>query len=165
MSKPDLANLKTEIQLHLSLDHPNIIRFHDALQEHNMVYLLLEYASNGCLFFYINSREGLSEKLALRFLYQTSLAVRYLHGNKIVHRDIKPENILLDGEFNVKLCDFGWSCYLEDDDCRMSLCGTYEYMSPEILDHLGHTSKADIWGLGILLYEMLHGWVIRQSSF
>lgn len=129
-----------------------------------MVYLLLEYAANGCLFFYIHSQDGLPEHLALRFFYQTALAVQYLHKNKLIHRDIKPENILLDSEFTVKLCDFGWSCYLEDDDYRNSVCGTYEYMSPEILDNSGHTNKVDVWCLGILLYEMLHGEITRYST-
>lgn len=141
----------------MPLTHPNIIHFYDAIQESHMVYLLIEYAANGCLFFYINSRCGLSEHLALRFLYQTTLAVDYLHANKIIHRDIKPENILMDSEFNVKLCDFGWSCNIRDNEYRMSVCGTYEYMPPEVLDRIGHNNKVDMWCLGILLYEMLHG--------
>lgn len=150
--------------MHKQLVHPNIIRFHDALQENNMVYFLLEYASNGCLFYYIHCKEGLPELLALRFFYQTSLALRYLHGMNLIHRDIKPENILLDEDFNAKMCDFGWSCYLEDDDYRTSVCGTYEYMSPEILGSRYHTNKVDIWCMGILLYEMLHGRLIRKPT-
>jgi len=55
------------------------------------------------------------------------------------------------------LCDFGWSCYLRDDDYRTSICGTYEYMSPEIAFNKTHTNKVDIWCLGVLLFEMLHG--------
>lgn len=164
VSKADRINLKSEIKLHTSLNHPNIIKFYDALQENNMVYFLLEYAGNGCLFFYIHGKEGLPENLALRFFYQTALAVDYLHSNKLIHRDIKPENILLDENFNVKLCDFGWSCYLDDDDYRNTICGTYEYMSPEILEKKKHTNKVDIWCLGILLYEMLHGLLIRKPS-
>ncbi len=122
-----------------------------------MVYYLLEYASNGCLFFYINSKKGLSENLALRFLYQTAKAVKYLHDNRFIHRDIKPENILLDDNFNVKLCDFGWSCFLNNTRYRTSVCGTYEYMSPEIVKEKRHDKSVDIWSLGILLFEMLHG--------
>jgi len=129
-----------------------------------MVYFLLEYASNGCLFYYIHCKEGLPELLALRFFYQTSLAVQYLHSLNLIHRDIKPENILLDEDFNAKMCDFGWSCYLEDDDYRTSVCGTYEYMSPEILGSRYHTNKIDIWCMGILLYEMLHGELNRQPA-
>lgn len=57
----------------------------------------------------------------------------------------------------MKLCDFGWSCYCEEKDFRGSICGTYEYMSPEILEKNKHSKKLDIWCLGIMLYEMLHG--------
>lgn len=122
-----------------------------------MVYFLLEYAGNGNLFFYIHSLEGLPELLALRFLYQTTLAVQHLHQRDIIHRDIKPENILLDDQFNIKLCDLGWSCINDNDQYRTSICGTYEYMSPEIVLDRAHNNKVDIWCLGILLYEMLHG--------
>ena len=148
----------------MTLEHPNIIRFFDALQDNHMVYFLLEYAANGCLFFFINCRYGLPEHIALRFFYETTLAVEYLHVNKIAHRDIKPENILLSRDFGIKLCDFGWSCYVEEGDIRTSVCGTYEYMSPEILDNMGHNHKVDIWCLGILLYEMLHGKLTRQTT-
>lgn len=122
-----------------------------------MVYFLLEYARNGCLFFYIDSDYGLPENLALRFFFQTAQAVRYLHSKNCLHRDIKPENVLLDEDFNVKLCDFGWSKVTTAEDFNDSICGTYEYMSPEILERGKHSQKLDIWGLGILLYEMLHG--------
>ena len=166
LSPAEVSNLRNEIALHKTLNHANIIQFVDCLQIGNQVYILLEYAGNGSVFFYIHSREGLPESLALRFFYQAALAVKYLHEHKIVHRDIKPENILLDNLFNVKICDFGWSCYLPDNMARTSICGTYEYMPPEIVNDQNscHTSKVDIWCLGILLYELLHGDLKRQSS-
>lgn len=145
------------MKLHKKLDHPNIIQFYDALQIKTMVYFLLEYAQNGCLFFYIHSEKGLPESLALRFFHQTAQAVRYLHYHNFLHRDIKPENILLDENFNVKLCDFGWSCFQDKEGYRSSICGTYEYMSPEIVSTRKHSKKLDIWCLGVMLYEMLHG--------
>ena len=157
LSKADRDHLKNETSLHTSLDHKNIIKFMSSLQEENMVYFLLEYATNGCLFFYIHSRNGLPEMIALRYAYQTALAIKYLHDRNIIHRDIKPENILLDENFDVKLCDFGWSCETEKGRARTTLCGTYEYMSPEIIFLSKHNNKVDIWCLGILLYEMLHG--------
>ena len=121
-----------------------------------MVYMLLEYAGNGNLFFYIHSLDGLPEQLALRFFYQTAKAIQFFHDRNIIHRDIKPENILLDSNFNVKVCDLGWGC-VHDEGFRKSICGTYEYMSPEIVLKRQHNNKVDIWCLGILLYEMLHG--------
>lgn len=80
-----------------------------------------------------------------------------MHDLNLIHRDIKPENILLDENFRIKLCDFGWSCKAEKGQLRESICGTYEYMSPEIVYLKKHNEKVDIWCIGILLYEMLHG--------
>ena len=165
MSKADRDNLKSEISLHASLDHPNIIKYSDSLQVDYMVYIMLEFAQNGCLFFYIHAKDGLPESLALRFFSQTVDAIKYLHDRKIIHRDLKPENILLDGDFRVKLCDFGWSCYADESDMRTSICGTYEYMSPEIVLDGKHSFKVDIWCLGILLYEFLHGNLKRKPTF
>lgn len=81
----------------------------------------------------------------------------YLHSKDIAHRDIKPENIVLDKSFRVKICDFGWACKMERGEVRTSICGTLEYMSPEIAVKNVYTIKTDVWALGILLYEMLHG--------
>ena len=161
LSLPDRKNLNIEIELHKSLKHVNTIQYYDCLHKGNMIYLLLEYASNGCVFFYIDGQTGLPPSLALRFFYQTSMAVKYLHDQSIMHRDIKPENLLFDENFNVKLCDFGWSCKAEEDDIRTSICGTYEYMPPEVVFQRKHSFKVDIWCMGILLYELLYGLIIR----
>lgn len=117
----------------------------------------MEYAPNGTLFYFIHNREGIDEKLALRFIFQLAKAIQYLHQRNIVHRDIKPENILLDEKFNIKLCDFGWACKIRQHELRTSICGTEEYMSPEIFTKRMHNKSVDIWCLGILLYELLMG--------
>jgi len=78
-----------------------------------------------------------------------------MHKKGLIHRDLKPENILLDESLNVKLCDFGWSA--QKSKTRMTFCGTYEYMAPEIFAHKRYDEKIDIWSLGILLYELIHG--------
>lgn len=158
LSKLDCDNLQLEIDLHTGMDHPHIIKFHESRRVGNKVYLLLELAENNSLFFYIHSQHGLPEPLALRFFYETALAMKYLHDRGIIHRDIKPENILICSDYSAKICDFGWSCRLEHEfEARTSICGTYEYMSPEILNQGTHSLKTDIWCLGILLYEMLNG--------
>jgi serine/threonine protein kinase len=72
-----------------------------------------------------------------------------------MHRDLKPENLLLDKDLNVKVCDFGWSVEYSESCSRKTLCGTYEYMAPEVFKGQNQTTKADVWGLGILLYELL----------
>lgn len=164
LSDPDRANLNFEIKLHKSLDHPNIVKFVDFHQVQYMVYMLVEFAHNNSLYFYIDSSLGLPENLALRFFYQAALSVQYLHEHKIMHRDLKPENLLLDTDFNVKLCDFGWACYGSDKDARKSVCGTYDYMAPEIVTIREHSFKADLWSMGIILYELLHGTLKRNDS-
>lgn len=74
-----------------------------------------------------------------------------------MHRDLKPENILVDAKNNVKLCDFGYSAEFDLKEIRQTLCGTYEYMAPEVIFNGRQTKKTDIWALGILLYELFHG--------
>lgn len=164
LSPFDNENFRQEIALHRKLDHPNIIKFYDCIEVENRLYYLLEFAPGNSLFFYL-SDDWLPERLALRFVYYTALAIKYLHDRLIIHRDIKPENILLGENFDVKLCDFGWSTQLQSEkDLKTSVCGTYEYMSPEIMNEATHSFKSDIWGLGILFIEILTGRPPYQAS-
>lgn len=82
--------------------------------------------------------------------------MEFLHENHLVHRDLKPENILITKKDTVKLCDFG-CCVDIRSGFRETFCGTFEYMAPEIIKELPYNQAVDIWSLGILLYEMLHG--------
>jgi len=151
----DIQNLKTEIEIHKDLDHPHIIKFHGYIHEDNMIYLILDYAENGNLYTYLHRKKILTDKEIFRFFFQTCLAISYLHYNDVLHRDIKPENLLLDKDFNIKVCDFGWSAYNLDEG-RKTFCGTYEYMAPEIVNNKHYDYRIDIWGMGILLYELFH---------
>lgn len=160
----DLEGIEQEVRLHQGLEHSNIVRFVDSLQDRHMLYILLEYANNGALFFFIHSRDGIPEHLALRFFYQVLQGIKYLHTIDVVHRDLKPENILLDDDLNAKLCDFGWSASLKDPNCKPLICGTIQYLAPEAVSLPPPTKKLDIWGLGILLYEFMHGELRRSSS-
>ena len=159
LNKKDIEAIKEEIKVNKLISHPNILKFVDCLQVGSNVYLLLEFAQNGALFFFIHASLGLPRSVALKIFKQTVQALDYLHSHNIVHRDLKPENILVDKNFNSKLSDFGSACILSDKSLRESICGTYEYMSPEVmkLGASNHDEKTDIWALGILLYEMLEG--------
>lgn len=148
--------ISKEIKLHITLSHPHIIGFVDYLDFPKKVYIFLEYASNGDLFGYVNKRK-LSEDQCLRFFYQTCEGICYIHCKNIMHRDLKPENILVDGELNIKVADFGWSAEYFPEESRQTLCGTYEYMAPEIFAKKSQTKKTDVWALGVLLYELFHG--------
>ncbi|CAD8116245.1 unnamed protein product [Paramecium primaurelia] len=151
-----VENLKREIKIQRKLAHPHICKLHHYFEDKENVYLILEYAQNGSVFNYIKKRSKLPENEAFVYFFQTCLGIDYLHKNKIIHRDLKPENLLLDQDGNVKICDFGWSAESLTEK-RMTFCGTYEYMAPEMLNKQPHDFSLDIWSLGILLYELLHG--------
>lgn len=145
-----------EVKLHQSLKHPNIIQFVDYLDTPDTLFIFLEYAENGDLFRYLQ-RKSFSSKQLLNFFHQTCLAMQYIHDKNIMHRDLKPENILVSADNKIKLCDFGYSAEYDKNEVRQTLCGTYEYMAPEVIFNGRQTKKTDIWALGILLYELFHG--------
>jgi len=155
MTSSDLHNIKTEISIHRKLEHPNIVKFYDYIQKDHHVYLVLDYAEGGNLYSYIHKKKNLSADEIFRFFYQTCLAFQYLHQNDVLHRDLKPENLLLDKDRNIKLCDFGWAAR-KINEKRLTFCGTYEYMAPEIVYKKHYDYRVDIWSLGVLLYELIH---------
>lgn len=119
ISSADRENLEIEVKLHENLNHQNIIGFFGYLVENNHAYILLENAENGSLYYYIHIKNGLPDHLALKFFYETVLGMIYLYTRNIVHRDIKPENLLFDVNFELKICDFGWSCRMDENDIRL----------------------------------------------
>ena len=117
----------------------------------------MEYVSGGTLFNLIKRTNGMDEKQAFRFFISAVSALSFLHANNFVHRDLKPENLLLDENGVVKLCDFG-GCVRSDIGSRSTFCGTFEYMAPEIINENAYDNSIDVWSLGILLYELIHGY-------
>ena len=151
----EIKNIKQEILIHKNLKFRSIVRLYGYFFAGNRVYLVLEYASGGSLFSFVRKTKGLVEKNFHRIFHQVCDGIEYLHAKNIIHRDIKPENILIDHRGDVKLCDFGWSAV--NRPSRKTFCGTYEYMAPEIFENKKYNHKVDIWSLGILLFELLHG--------
>ena len=117
----------------------------------------MEYAQKGNLYQYIQKKKGISENEAFKYFIQVASAIYFLHKHGYIHRDIKPENILIDDNFDIKLCDFGWCVSIEKGE-RTTFCGTYEYMAPEMVNDEFYDMGIDIWSLGVLLYEMIHGY-------
>jgi len=146
-----------EINIHKRLVHNNIIRLLSHYEDKDSFYLIMEYAPGKTLFSLIKARNGLSEKDAFKYFINTASAVNFLHENNFIHRDLKPENLLIDENDNVKLCDFGW-CVELNIGSRNTFCGTYEYMAPEIINESPYNSGIDVWSLGVLLYELIHGY-------
>lgn len=126
-------------------------------QNKKRVYLVMEHAKNGNLFTYVRKMPNLTEAFLVDLFVQVCQGLQYIHSFKIMHRDIKPENLLIDDKLRVKICDFGWSTALSSTIIRKTFCGTYEYMAPEIFEGGPYDENVDIWSLGILLYELLHG--------
>ena len=150
-----LEVIRREVNIHKSLDHPNIIKLYEEYEDSEYIYLLMEYADGGSLFDQVYRIGNISEQRARKYLHELVGCVQYLHNKGIIHRDIKAENVLLSCNEEVKLCDFGWS--IEDHEPRTTFCGTVDYMAPEMVLSKGHSFELDIWALGVLLYEMLHG--------
>ena len=118
--------------------------------------MLLEYARKGDLSVYLQSREKISEQEASHYLFQLLHAINHIHNQDIIHRDIKLDNILINEDLKVKLCDFGWVSP-PGDPLRHILCGTYQYMPPEVILQKPYDCKVDIWSFGICAYELIHG--------
>ena len=152
-----LSSIQKEIDIQSKIDHPNIVKLLYVKETHISYDLVMEYASMGSLFHYIRKYKGLSEAKAFSLFIQVVNAVNFMHSNDLIHRDIKPENILIYENNVIRLCDFGWCVKLEGHQ-RGTFCGTTEYMSPELVNHQGYGKEIDVWSLGILLYEMIHGY-------
>ncbi|CAL2042806.1 unnamed protein product [Caenorhabditis brenneri] len=151
--------LKREIEIQYHLRHPNILTLYGYFHDDKRVFVILDYASRGELFNVLQSQPGhkVSEVIAARFVRQLANALKYCHSKGVIHRDIKPENLLLDSKLNLKLADFGWSV-VADHSKRHTLCGTMDYLAPEMVSNQPHDFNVDIWAIGILLFEMLVGY-------
>ena len=148
-------HLLSEIAILNEIDHPMLIKFLGVAQDERYFQILLEYVPGGELFTYLRSVQQLQADEAAFFAAQVVLMFEYLHSKNIVYRDLKPENLLLDLYGYLKLTDFGFAKVI--DGRTYTLCGTPEYLAPEILLQKGHGKPVDWWCLGILLYEMIVG--------
>ena len=139
-----IEQLKREVRIMYSLNHPNIIKLYNHFEDEKNVYLILELAEEGNLFQRLCKFKSFDERTAAQYLREIALAVQYLHSldPPIIHRDIKPENIFLDIHGKGKLGDFGWSSVYDSERC--TYCGTLEYLAPEMIDRIGHGLKLDM---------------------
>ncbi|KAJ0044931.1 hypothetical protein Pint_06692 [Pistacia integerrima] len=149
--------MKSERNILTKVDHPFIVQLRYSFQTKYRLYLVLDFVNGGHLFFQLYRQGLFREDLARIYTAEIVSAVSHLHTNGIMHRDLKPENILLDADGHVMLTDFGLAKQFEENTRSNSMCGTLEYMSPEIVLGKGHDKVADWWSVGVLLYEMLTG--------
>ncbi|KAH9577639.1 Protein kinase domain [Trypanosoma melophagium] len=153
---------EVELQEYAGRYHPHILRLFAYFWDDMNIFLVLEYAEGGNLQMLLESREHerLLEEEAQAILQPLLLALSFLHERDIIHRDVKPENILFKSK-EVKLADFSWAVRLNKRDVRYNrrytLCGTLDYLSPELVSQRGYTTKADAWSIGVLAYRILCG--------
>lgn len=171
-----MTQVKKEISIMKSLDHPNIVQIHEVLMSTENLYIVMDFVSGGELYSKMTRTGKLSDTECRRYVRQLCSALNYCHGKNICHRDIKPENILLDENDNALLADFGFASLMQPENTgetmedmqgsskvmkeMSTMCGTMAYMAPEILNrdkYLG--DKVDIWALGVVIYVLLVGFM------
>lgn len=138
--------------------HPNILRLFTWFHDDRRIYLALEVASKGELYKHLQSSPGgrFPEPRAAKYTYQVADALNYCHANNVIHRDLKPENLMLTNDDNIKLADFGLSAHTISNK-RKTMCGTLDYLPPEMVDGKSYDDSVDQWCLGILCFEFLVG--------
>jgi cGMP-dependent protein kinase len=138
------------------LNHPFILTFHCAMQDENQVYFLLEILLGGELFRTLRCEGQFPESWSRFYAASVMLAFCQIHGKKIAYRDLKPENLVMDADGYLKVVDFGLAKKLEGGK-TWTLCGTPDYLAPEVILNEGHDWAVDYWALGVLIYEMTAG--------
>ncbi|KAK4483424.1 hypothetical protein RD792_010611 [Penstemon davidsonii] len=163
--------LRREMEIQTSLRHPNVLRLYGWFHDSDRIFFILEYAHGGELYKELRKTGHFSESQAatvkefiiiyffdsicVDYIASLAQALAYCHEKNVIHRDIKPENLLLDHEGRLKIADFGWS--VQSKTKRHTMCGTLDYLAPEMVENKAHDYAVDNWTLGILCYEFLFG--------
>ncbi|XP_060040995.1 aurora kinase A isoform X1 [Erinaceus europaeus] len=148
--------LRREVEIQSHLRHPNILRLYGYFHDATRVYLILEYAPLGAVYRELQKQSKFDEQRTATYITELADALSYCHSKRVIHRDIKPENLLLGSAGELKIADFGWSVHAPSSR-RTTLCGTLDYLPPEMIEGRMHDEKVDLWSLGVLCYEFLVG--------
>lgn len=148
-------HIKAEKSILARVNHPFIVNLQASFQDDEYLYMLMEYVIGGELFTQLRKSNRFSDEHSRFYASEIILALKYLHKKNIVYRDLKPENLLIDKEGHIKITDFGFAKHVNDR--TYTLCGTPEYLAPEIITSKGHGKAVDWWAVGVLIYEMLCG--------
>ncbi|KAI7900735.1 camp-dependent protein kinase 6 [Cokeromyces recurvatus] len=162
LKKAEIVKLKqvehtnNEHSILISVQHPFIVNLWGSFQDCANLYMVMDYIPGGELFSYLRKSKKFSNDVARFYAGEVLLAIAYLHSKNVIYRDLKPENLLLDAHGHIKITDFGFAKIVPD--ITWTLCGTPDYLAPEIIQTKGYGKAADYWALGVLIFEMLAGY-------
>ena len=156
--KNQQEHTKTERDLMVKINSPFVMNIKYAFQDETQLYLVTEFMQGGDMFFHLHEQGKFNRERAKFYIIEILLGIEYLHKNNMVYRDLKPENILMDKDGHIKITDFGLSKILDDMNEKVfTLCGTPQYIAPEVVYKRGYDKGVDWWSLGCVLYEFLIG--------
>nr|DBA28940.1 TPA: hypothetical protein GDO54_009222 [Pyxicephalus adspersus] len=154
-----VQRVRNEVEIHCQLKHPSILELYNYFEDSNYVYLILEMCHNGEMNRFLkNRKKPFTEKEARHFMEQIVKGMLYLHSHGILHRDLTLSNLLLSSDMNIKIADFGLAAQLKlPNEKHFTMCGTPNYIAPEIATRSAHGLESDVWSLGCMLYTFLVG--------
>lgn len=152
-----LQQLLKEVEIQSRVKHPRIVRLLGVSQDARRVYLFSALIAHGSIYTHLKRVGRFPEEVTGKYMKQLLNAVTYLHSKNICHRDIKPENLLLAASGDLMLCDFGWCSPIDEENKRTTICGTPEYLPPEMITRTCYSKVVDSWTCGVLCYEFLVG--------
>ena len=151
---------KTERDLMVKINNPFVVNIKFAFQDDSKLYIVSDFMQGGDMFYHLHSQKKFEEERAKFYTIELILGLEFLHKNNMIYRDLKPENILMDSNGHIKISDFGLSKILDKPNGKaFTLCGTPQYLAPEIIKNKGYDKTVDWWSLGCFLYEMLTGYL------
>ncbi|XP_076376096.1 serine/threonine-protein kinase PLK1 isoform X1 [Megalopta genalis] len=157
MQKIHMQKIAREIMIHKELNHVNVVQMHHYFEDNLNVYMLLEACPRKSLMHVLKYRGKVTEPEARYYMKQMVRGVAYIHSQKVVHRDLKPGNMFLSDRMIVKIGDFGLATRPDGQRRRVTICGTPNYIAPEVLYKQAYSYEADVWALGCILYALLVG--------
>mmetsp|Transcript_4356 Transcript_4356/g.15087 ORF Transcript_4356/g.15087 Transcript_4356/m.15087 type:complete len:337 (-) Transcript_4356:68-1078(-) len=162
---PTDQSLQREVEVLTSVDHPNCIKLYACYVTSKKVFIVTELVTGGELLDRVTEQGNYTEAVAAKIFRQIICGVEYLHEHGIVHRDLKLENFILENDSpdaTIKIADFGLSKYFNDGSMLKTMCGSPQYVAPEVLDvgstALAYTPAVDMWSMGVILYILLSGY-------
>lgn len=169
LSKQQLLQMSKGREVHLAervsaerkilstMRHPFVVNLYRSFQTKSYLYMLMDFVPGGEMFYHLRRTRRFPEQMAQFYAAQIVLVLEYLHGMGVAYRDLKTENLLIATNGYLRVIDFGFAKHFNQRSCSFTICGTPEYLAPEIITSRGHSYPVDWWAFGILVYEMLVG--------